>query len=67
MNGLLVPDSGHVLANGRDTARSKAVLADTGFEFQNPDHQILFPTVGEEIAFGLSERGLDRGGAWEQA
>jgi biotin transport system ATP-binding protein len=68
MNGLLLPDSGRILANGRDTARSrKAVLADTGFVFQNPDHQILFPTVGEEIAFGLSERGLDRRGAREQA
>jgi biotin transport system ATP-binding protein len=29
----------------------------TGFLFQNPDHQIVFPVVAEEIAFGLRERG----------
>lgn len=67
-NGLLLPDSGRVLVGGRDTARSrKAVLAEVGFVFQNPDHQILFPTVGEEIAFGLTQRGLDRRSAQERA
>ena len=29
-----------------------------GLVFQNPDHQILFPTVMEELTFGLNERGL---------
>jgi biotin transport system ATP-binding protein len=28
-----------------------------GVLFQNPDHQILFPTVAEEIAFGLTQQG----------
>jgi biotin transport system ATP-binding protein len=60
-NGLLLPDAGRVLVGGRDTARHRKELpADVGFVFQNPDHQILFPTVGEEIAFGLIERGLDK-------
>lgn len=25
----------------------------TGFVFQNPDHQLVMPTVGADIAFGL--------------
>lgn len=60
-NGLLLPDSGRVSVAGRDTAEHRRSLpADVGFVFQNPDHQILFPTVGEEIGFGLTESGLDR-------
>lgn len=57
-NGLLVPERGDVIVKGRRTTQSRGELhADVGFVFQNPDHQIIFPTVGEEIAFGLIERG----------
>lgn len=50
--GLIRPDSGEVRLSGTGDARP-------GFLFQNPDHQILFPTVGEEIAFGLIEDGME--------
>jgi biotin transport system ATP-binding protein len=33
------------------------MLTQLGILFQNPDHQILFPTVGEELAFGLLQMG----------
>lgn len=57
-NGLLLPERGEVIVNGRRTTQARGELpADVGFVFQNPDHQIIFPTVGEEIAFGLIERG----------
>ncbi|MBN8944015.1 MAG: ABC transporter ATP-binding protein [Rhizobiales bacterium] len=57
-NGLLAPDGGTVAVNGRDTVRDRKTLhEEIGFVFQNPDHQIIFPTVGEEVAFGLTERG----------
>lgn len=57
-NGLLTPLSGRVLVDGIDTSTdSAAVMRKVGFVFQNPDHQIVFPTVLEEVAFGFRVRG----------
>jgi energy-coupling factor transport system ATP-binding protein len=45
--GLLAPQSGEI-----------RVLQPVGFVFQNPDHQLVMPTVGADIAFGLVEEKL---------
>jgi biotin transport system ATP-binding protein len=59
--GLVAPSTGTVRVDGSDPARDrKAMLGALGILFQNPDHQILFPTVGEELAFGLIQQGLPR-------
>jgi biotin transport system ATP-binding protein len=59
--GLIPADSGSVRVDGADPfADRKAVLQSLGILFQNPDHQILFPTVEEELAFGLVQQGLSR-------
>lgn len=56
--GLVSPSSGTVRVAGLDPTRDrKAMLCQLGVLFQNPDHQILFPTVGEELAFGLTQMG----------
>lgn len=56
--GLIAPTSGSVTVDGIDPARDrKAMLSRLGILFQNPDRQILFPTVAEELAFGLSQQG----------
>ena len=56
--GLIAPDSGEVLVDGIAVARDrKAALTRVGILFQNPDHQIIFPTVEEEIGFGLRQMG----------
>jgi ABC-type cobalt transport system, ATPase component len=47
MAGLLHPQSGEVALSGR-----------VGFVFQNPDHQLVMPTVGADVAFGLVEEKL---------
>lgn len=61
IKGLLKPDTGRVRVFGLDPAkRDRDSIAAIGFLFQNSDHQILCPTVGEEIAFGLEEAGLPR-------
>ncbi len=56
--GLIAPDAGIVRIDGLDPATDrKGTLAALGILFQNPDHQILFPTVEEELAFGLRQLG----------
>lgn len=59
INGLVKPASGTVTVNGLDTVKdASAALAEAGFIFQNPQHQIIMPIVHEDIAFGLKNRGL---------
>ncbi|MCZ4256360.1 ABC transporter ATP-binding protein [Sulfitobacter sp. G21635-S1] len=56
--GLVAADSGQVRIAGARVAKDrKAALGAVGILFQNPDHQIIFPTVEEEIAFGLAQMG----------
>ncbi|MDX6805654.1 ABC transporter ATP-binding protein [Terrihabitans rhizophilus] len=66
--GLLMPDAGTVQVHGLDTREHRRDLPrHIGFLFQNPDHQILFPTVEEEISFGMTENGLPTKEAKRQA
>jgi len=59
INGLLAPTRGTVSVDGLSTVRDgKAVRRKVGFVFQNPDNQIVYPTVAEDIAFGLKNMGL---------
>lgn len=59
INGLVKPTTGRVTVNGLDTVQdASATLAEAGFIFQNPQHQIIMPIVHEDIAFGLKNRGL---------
>ena len=56
--GLITPTSGALTLNGINPAKDrKAALNQIGILFQNPDHQIIFPTVEEELAFGLRQKG----------
>ncbi|WP_404295048.1 energy-coupling factor ABC transporter ATP-binding protein (plasmid) [Microvirga sp. RSM25] len=67
-HGLALPVSGSVTTLGLSTAsHRKQIPSRVGFLFQNPDRQIIFPTVGEEIAFGFQERGDTRREAMRQA
>jgi energy-coupling factor transport system ATP-binding protein len=45
--GLLQPIAGQI-----------SILPPVGFVFQNPDHQLVMPTVGADVAFGLVEERL---------
>lgn len=59
--GLITPDQGTVTIGRFDVAKDRrAAIRHVGVLFQNPDHQIIFPTVGEEIAFGLQQLGQTR-------
>jgi energy-coupling factor transporter ATP-binding protein EcfA2 len=52
--GLLTPASGRVYIQGENEASPRNRV---GILFQNPDHQMIAPTVEEEIALGLELRG----------
>lgn len=61
IKGLMRPDDGMVRVYGRNPARrTRTDLGAIGFLFQNSDHQILCPTVLEEICFGLVENKMPR-------
>ena len=53
-NGLVKPTTGRVCVNGHDTVRETAAVRRlVGFVFQDPDLQILMPSVAEDLAFSL--------------
>lgn len=55
-NGILRPDSGEILIDGKQLKYNKKSLVNArqkvGIVFQNPDDQIFAPTVEEDVAFG---------------
>ena len=59
LNGLVVPSEGTVLVDGLDTrTQGREVRRRVGFVFQDPDAQIVHPTVEEDLAFGPHNQGL---------
>ncbi|WP_310618556.1 energy-coupling factor ABC transporter ATP-binding protein [Flexibacterium corallicola] len=67
-NGLLPIASGSLQIHGVDAKTQSPELSRTaGFVFQNPDHQLIFPTPQEEISFGLRQLGVDKKLAKQQA
>lgn len=66
--GLLPPERGQITVNGLDIYADRAAALDqVGIIFQNPDHQIIFPSIIEEIAFGLQQQGLSKADARNKA
>ena len=68
LSGLLAPSSGRVRVNGNDLFKHRAAALKTvGILFQNPDHQIIFPPVLEELSFGLTQQGQRKAEAMQNA
>jgi biotin transport system ATP-binding protein len=68
IHGLTQPDHGSVRTLGLDVVKErKQIPSRVGFLFQNPDRQIIFPTVGEEIAFTFEGKGLPKREAMGEA
>ncbi|MFL6095303.1 MAG: energy-coupling factor ABC transporter ATP-binding protein [Blastococcus sp.] len=59
LNGLVVPATGAVLVDGLDTrTHVREVRRRVGFVFQDPDAQIVHPTVAEDAGYGLENQGV---------
>jgi len=59
LSGLIASDAGKIRVAGVDVWKDRRSAVKTvGILFQNPDHQIIFPTVAEELGFGLAQMGL---------
>jgi cobalt/nickel transport system ATP-binding protein len=61
-NGMIRPDSGVLLFDNQPIRYDGGSLRDlrrrVGFVFQNPDRQIIAPTVYQDVAFGPTNLGL---------
>ncbi|MFO7730901.1 MAG: ABC transporter ATP-binding protein [Spirochaetia bacterium] len=62
--GLYTPQGGTISLP--DSAEGPAALellrSSAAYLFQNPDYQIFLPSIEEELAYGLKEKGLSREG-----
>ncbi|MDI6644457.1 MAG: ATP-binding cassette domain-containing protein [Methanobacteriaceae archaeon] len=62
-NGILRPESGKIKVNSQPIVYDKKGLMEVrkkvGIVFQNPDDQLFAPTVGEDVAFGPMNMGLE--------
>jgi len=57
--GLIVPTSGTVTIDGVPLKKENLALIRSmiGMVFQNPDDQLFMPTIYDDVAFGLQNRG----------
>src|SRR6056297_1026292 len=58
--GLYTPQQGSIsLPNSTDGSAALELLrSSAAYLFQNPDYQIFLPSIEEELAYGLKEKGL---------
>ena len=56
--GLLEPAEGIFKFNNKIISNQRDLLHSIGFVFQNPDEQVFFPKVEDDIAFALRNLGL---------
>jgi len=63
LNGILTPTAGEAMVDGQNTRHASEVgeiRRRLGMVFQNPDNQIVAPTVEREVAFGPENLGVPR-------
>lgn len=62
INGLIKPDSGQVLYDGKDINEKgfnrRELRCKVGLVFQYPEYQLFEETVLKDVAFGLKNKGL---------
>lgn len=69
INALLVPEEGTVYVDGIDTSDNKMiweVRQRVGMVFQNPDNQIVYNVVEDDVGFGPENLGIPTKTIWER-
>ncbi|MFV9511630.1 energy-coupling factor transporter ATPase [Tepidibacillus sp. LV47] len=59
--GILQPEKGSIVINGKPLQNEEdiwEIRKTIGIVFQNPDNQIVAPTVEDDVAFGLENQGI---------
>lgn len=54
ISGIIKPSSGNIFIDNIDILKRKELRKEVGIVFQNPDSQILFPKVFDDIEFTLN-------------
>lgn len=54
ISGIIKPSSGNIFMDSIDISKRKELRKELGIVFQNPDSQILFPKVFDDIEFALN-------------
>ena len=61
LNSLLLPAKGSVIVDGIDAKKDQdSVRKKVGFVFQNPEDQLIYSIVEEDIAFGLENLRIEK-------
>ncbi|MCY3411937.1 MAG: ABC transporter ATP-binding protein [Candidatus Heimdallarchaeota archaeon] len=61
MNGLHKPSKGHVVVDGINVSQGTTIHYEKiGFLFENPEDQIFYPVVADDVAFGPRNLGLKK-------
>lgn len=69
INAILMPTSGILYVNGKDTADAKNIWdirQSAGMVFQNPDNQIIETVVEEDVGFGPENLGVETEEIWKR-
>ncbi len=60
LNGLIKPMLGKIFYKGEEVRDPKELMKRVGLVFQNPDDQVFFPIIEEDVAFGPRNMGLSQ-------
>lgn len=69
INALLVPESGSIYVDNIDTSESEMIWEirqRVGMVFQNPDNQIVYNVVEEDVGFGPENLGVPTKEIWRR-
>ncbi|GHV51099.1 putative ABC transporter ATP-binding protein [Spirochaetia bacterium] len=59
LSGCMKPSKGDILIDSLSIFKNEKIRRKTGIVFQEPDNQLFMPTVWEDVAFAVLQKGID--------